>query len=118
MDSILDAEMSWKDFVDDNLDINTEENDYRYVRINPNIGSKPPDLDAVNQLQPLRDATKKALKEERSTIQNVARSLISSSFYFDMITPPSGPSPEGATGFKCTGKMPMKPSHVSMSYVN
>jgi hypothetical protein len=103
MDSILDAEMSWKEFVDSST--TTEENDYRSVRINPNIGFKPPSLDATDELQPLREATKKSLKKKKSTIQDVARLLISSSFYFDMTTAPSA---EGATGFKCRGKQLMK----------
>ncbi len=110
MDSIRDAEISWKDFVDSLRDINTKENDYRYIRINPNIRTKPPNIDATSELDPLREATKNALREEKLTIQRVARLLISSSFYFDMIT---APSPEGPD-FKCTGKGPMKSSQVSV----
>ncbi|KAE8448014.1 hypothetical protein EG329_009937 [Mollisiaceae sp. DMI_Dod_QoI] len=100
MDSILDAEMSWRDFVSTG-DINTKESGYRYIRINPNIDTKPPDIDATCELHQLQEKTRNALKEERSTIQQVARLLISSSFYFDMIT---APGPEGA-GFKCTGRI-------------
>lgn len=104
MDSILDAERSWEDFVENTVSVTTSENDYRYVRINPDIGFNPPSIDAVFEIQRLQDATKQALREEKSTIQDVARLLISSCFYFDMILPPKA---EGATGFKCTGKNPV-----------
>lgn len=79
MDSILDAERSWKDFVRDIIDANTSENDYRYIRINPSIRSEPPSIDAIHELPSLRIETREALSVERSKIQNVARLLISSS---------------------------------------
>jgi hypothetical protein len=100
MDNILDAELSWREFLSNSIDAKRED---RYVRINPNIGSKPPELDAINQLESLREATRRGLRRERQTVQDVARSLISSNFYFDMTTAPS-PSTEGAGSFKCTGK--------------
>ena len=103
MDNILDAEVSWRDFLSSNTSSTTED---RYIRINPNIGSKPPELDAISQMESLRDDTRRALRREKLTIQDVGRSLISSSFYFDMTNPPS---PEGATRFKCTGNKPMTP---------
>jgi hypothetical protein len=101
MDNILDAEMSWKDFLSSTVNGTAED---RYVRINPNIGFNPPEPDAIDQLESLQDATRKALKKEKWLIQDIARSLISSSFYFDMVSPPS---PEGAAGFKCKGKNPL-----------
>ena len=107
MDNILNAEVSWKDFLS-SIDGTTED---RYVRINPNIGSKPPELDAIDQLESLREDTRKALSREKSTIQDVGRSLISSSFFFDMVNPPSS---EGTTGFKCTGNKPMAPLNMSI----
>ena len=102
--------MSWRDFLSSNTGSTTED---RYIRINPNIGSKPPELDAISQMESLRDDTRRALRRERLTIQDVGRSLISSSFYFDMTNPPS---PEGATRFKCTGNKPMTPlQYVDLS---
>jgi len=112
MDNILDAEMSWKDFLSSTVNGTAED---RYVRINPNIGTKPPELDAIDQLESLQDVTRRALKKEKWPIQDIARSLISSSFYFDMISPPS---PEGAAGFKCKGKKLMKPSRMLILYSN
>jgi hypothetical protein len=102
MDSILDAEVLWKEFLSSTVNSTTED---RYVRVNPNINYKPPDMDAINHLESLRNDTKAALNRERSTIRNIARTLISTSFYFDMINPPS---PEGANQFKCTGTDPCK----------
>lgn len=99
MDNILDAELSWREFLSNS--INGRED--RYVRINPNIGSKPPELDAVGQIESLGEAAKRGVRKERRTIQHVARSLISSSFYFELTAAPS-PTTEGAGGFKCTGK--------------
>jgi hypothetical protein len=100
MDNILDAELSWKEFLSNSINGKRED---RYVRINPNIGSKPPELDAVGQIDSLREAARRGLRRERRTIQDVARSLISSSFYFELTEAPS-PNTEGAGGFKCTGK--------------
>jgi hypothetical protein len=70
MDNILDAEMSWKDYLSSAVTGTAED---RYIRINPNIGYKPPELDAIDQLESLQDATRKALKNDRWSIQDIAR---------------------------------------------
>ena len=107
MDNVLNAEVSWNDFLS-NIDGTIED---RYVRINPNIDSKPPELDAIDRLESLRVDTRKALSREKSTIQDVGWLLISSSFFFDMVSPPSS---EGTAGFKCTGNKPMAPLDMSI----
>jgi len=104
MDSIFDAEELWKDFVENTVGLPTEESDPRYIRINPAIDIKSPELDAADQLRTLREMTKRAIKTEKTAIQSIARTLISSSFYFDMTTPPK--AAEGPIGFKCRGRTP------------
>ncbi|KAF8847153.1 hypothetical protein BDZ45DRAFT_811773 [Acephala macrosclerotiorum] len=101
MESILDAEMTWEEFVGITADVKTKENEYRYIRINPNIGYEPPDIDDVEALQSLQDATTESLSQEMPVIRNLARLLVASSFYLDLKSPPG----LGEAGLKCTGRI-------------
>lgn len=68
MESILDAEMAWEEFVGINSDVNTKENEYCYIRINPNTAYEPPDIDNIKALQSIQDATTKSLSQEMPAI--------------------------------------------------
>jgi hypothetical protein len=83
VDSVAKAELEWCEFV--NLianDMNEERN--RYIRINPDIGNKPPPWDAVQQIEQLQHVTQQALDQTnlRAEIRSVAHRLVASTFYF------------------------------------
>jgi hypothetical protein len=101
MDSIVNAEAAWKDFLRDVVVPSPDMKD-RFVRINPDIGKRPPQLDAVSDLEELMELTKRALDEPKmdAMIWNVSLSLIASTFYFHVSsTPKFDPNLE----YICTG---------------
>lgn len=55
-----------------------------YIRLNPDLGSKPPLLDAKHELQPLKDKVAKELKRMhlKVEIERIAFQLVASTFYF------------------------------------
>jgi len=77
-------------------------NKERYVRINPNLGYKPPRLDEKAKLKTVQHDTIRALGEERMTLKlrRVAYQLIASLFYFEKT---SGPKGDAVDGYSCTG---------------
>ena len=88
MDSVLDAERIWFEFLarvlgpfpDDDRDRR------RYIRINPDFGEKVPRLDEKSKLKDLQNMTEKWLNKEenRVTIRRIAHRLIATSFYFEV----------------------------------
>ena len=102
MDGILDAEKAWDKFRDD---MRTTSNDAsRYVRINPNIGRRPPSLDEVNKLGDLTHHVRRSLKtsESRAEIARTVHILVASSFYFELLKEPV-PNNDGT--FSCQGTL-------------
>ncbi|KAF3039476.1 hypothetical protein E8E12_000358 [Didymella heteroderae] len=98
-DNILHAENAWLDFCDV---ATTDENAFRYVRINPEI-SNLPSLDDVAQLKAIQVATCNALErpESRAQIKRVAHMLVASSFYYERTNVPRNVY----NGYSCTGKI-------------
>ena len=88
MDSVLDAERIWSEFLARVLGPFPEDNRdrRRYIRINPDFGEKVPRLDEKNKLRDLQNMTEKWLNEgeNRVTIQRIAHRLIATSFYFEV----------------------------------
>lgn len=85
IDKILDAEREWRQYRSDVLNGNqSQDSAARYVRVNVDLKSDPPHLDEKKKLKQLQYTTKEALRtpEYRLLIDNVACSLIASTFYF------------------------------------
>ena len=102
MDSVAKAELEWCEFV--NLianDMNEESN--RYIRINPDIGNKPPPWDAVQQIELLQHVTRQALANLRAEIRSVAHRLVASTFYFRAASNPISEPGAGDTS-RCVGE--------------
>jgi len=103
MDNILDAEIAWKEFCLDVADIDGPSKDaYRYVRINPDIGRTPPNLDDVSEMPKLKAATRSALKSHDSLaqIEKVSHILVSSCFYYERLALSKS---EADKAFLCSG---------------
>jgi hypothetical protein len=75
----------------------------RFIRLNPDLKSTPPPLDAKNELDQLQKLVQKQLKrpEMIRKVQDVAHRLVASCFYFSKTTPNSS---DKGQGFICTGK--------------
>ena len=104
VDSIAKAELEWSEFVDlIAKDMSEERN--RYIRINPDIGNKPPSWDAVQQIEQLRHVTRQALRQTnlRAEIRSVAHRLIASTFYFRAATNPIS-EPGIGDASRCVGE--------------
>ncbi|KAF2826308.1 FabD/lysophospholipase-like protein, partial [Ophiobolus disseminans] len=86
IDSILDAELAWKDFCKDiaNVDEANKETS-RYVRINPGISYNPPSLDDVRMFKRLQRDVRRELRsaDSRAETARVTHMLIASSFYYE-----------------------------------
>lgn len=67
-DSILGAELAWREFVD-LIATDTAGEDSRYIRINPDICENPPKLDAIDRIGQLQNATQTALKRTKMKVQ-------------------------------------------------
>jgi hypothetical protein len=101
VDNILDSELAWREFVD-LIGIEGTEEGSRYIRINPDIGENPPEMDAKDQIKQLQNDTRRELRQTRmkEEIKHVAHRLVASSFYF---RPASKPTAEPGDVFKCIG---------------
>ncbi|KAF1927873.1 FabD/lysophospholipase-like protein [Didymella exigua CBS 183.55] len=98
-DNILHAENAWLDFCEI---ATTDENAFRYVRINPEL-SNAPSLDDVAQIKGVQTATRNALErpENRARVKRVAHMLVASSFYYERTNVPRNVY----NGYACTGKI-------------
>lgn len=103
MESTLDAELSWKEFISLRANDSTAKPE-RYIRINPDLKYQPPKLDAKDQLHALHKSTRKALKRStraRAEIARVGRTMVPSSLYY---TSASRPEADIRDTYCCTGE--------------
>lgn len=103
MDNILDAELAWRDFFG-NLQgqDSPERSSQRYIRLNPDLKSDVPPLDAKDKLRELQGRVAQELESplNQLTIMVVAQKLIASSFYFEK----AAPKENGVNaGYTCSG---------------
>lgn len=78
----INCERQWNEF----LEITVEQKERnRYIRINPDIGHPPPQLDAKDEVDQLQADVSRAIMDYRSQLQleEIGFRLIASSFYFD-----------------------------------
>jgi len=105
IDSILDAELAWKEFCKDVANADESMNEAsRYIRINPDIGYNPPGLDDVRMFGRLQRDVRRELRsaDGRAQTARVALMLVASSFYYER----TGHVQSEADGtFTCTGQI-------------
>ncbi|KIW97974.1 uncharacterized protein Z519_01558 [Cladophialophora bantiana CBS 173.52] len=85
IDNILDTEWSWHEFYRDTVGEQwATEFASRYVRINPDLGEKPPPLDAKSDVNRLQRKVYKLLRQPplARDITEIANALVASTFYF------------------------------------
>ena len=80
VESLLDPEITWLNFV--SMVSNSGE-ESRYYRINPDIGVEPPKLDEINKISDLSEKMHQMKKEDSFQLQAraIARRLVASCFY-------------------------------------
>lgn len=81
LDHLLDAESAWRLFLGE-----TSPNDSnRYVRLNPDLGTKVPSLDDIASMKAVQDRAKLELQTATNEIliKRTAYRLISSTFFFE-----------------------------------
>jgi hypothetical protein len=85
MESVLDAEQTWREFRKDVVGTSSPIQEKRYIRINPKTSIRTPKLDDKAKVSVLQDDVKARLKSHgmRMKIEKVAQRLVASSFYFD-----------------------------------
>ncbi|KAE9377253.1 hypothetical protein N431DRAFT_542623 [Stipitochalara longipes BDJ] len=103
MESTLDSELAWRDFVADIFGANSSDvNCQRYIRLNPDLKSDVPSIDAKKGLKSLQDRTVDELSSSanKRLIRSIAHRLIASSFYFEKMAPKEVHASES---FVCSG---------------
>jgi predicted acylesterase/phospholipase RssA len=89
VESILDAELTWRDFRNDVVGKSSPIAAERYIRFNVRTKGPVPKMDDKNQLGPLKTEASNALNapENRSVVETIAHRLVASSFYFEKLGP-------------------------------
>ncbi|KAH8624551.1 hypothetical protein IG631_21290 [Alternaria alternata] len=86
LEDSIHPERQWEQFLD-GMERNTDhsEDSRRYIRINPDIGRKPPGLDDVNEVDRLQLDVSRHLKEPEAmaNLEDIVFRLVASSFYFE-----------------------------------
>lgn len=87
MEQTLDCERSWDEFSDSMVTAlaTTPYTTSRFRRLNPDVGVIPA-LDEKDKMSDLRRRAQESLRHDQSKIQDVARQLIASTFYLDLIS--------------------------------
>ncbi|KAK6860680.1 hypothetical protein PG995_004316 [Apiospora arundinis] len=93
MEQTLDCERSWNEFYDNMITVlaTTPFTTSRFRRLNPDVGIIPA-LDEKDKIEDLRRKARESLRRDQPRIQDVARQLIASTFYFELNT--NNPEPE------------------------
>ena len=92
VESVLDAELTWKEFRKDVVGTSSPIAAERYIRVNPRTKHRTPKMDDKTQIHILHEEVKSGLCTHgmRTKIEEIARRLVAGSFYFEK----SGPSRE------------------------
>ncbi|MCJ1346914.1 hypothetical protein MMC31_005134 [Peltigera leucophlebia] len=99
VENILDAEVSWLEFMSNVDGREHEDARKRYWRVNPNLMEDPPALDDVQKLPLLRRRMHQIMKyaDFQKQTGEIARRLVASSFYLEISTS----SPQDFETFFC-----------------
>ncbi|KAI1736759.1 FabD/lysophospholipase-like protein [Xylaria scruposa] len=104
IDKLLECNTIWNNYLAENTDFSRGNNliKQRFIRINPDLPFKVPDLDAVKDLEQLEKATNYNPNQISLRIKEVAHRLIASSFFFEK---DSGSVRPNVMGYECTGSI-------------
>lgn len=108
--SALKCEEIWTRFKSETSTASRENlvnNDRRYIRINPDLRSTVPELDAVTEMKTLEKAAGTYLEQNWGKILEVGHRLIASSFYFER---------EKKNGLECSGQCNSKNDSIKHSF--
>lgn len=102
VESVLDAELTWKEFRKDVVGTSSPIAAERYIRINPRTKNRTPKMDDKTQVHFLHDEVKSGLRTHgmHTKIERIAHRLVASSFYFEK----AGPSREAGGHITIQGK--------------
>ena len=82
MQDILDSENTWRQFINSVSPSSSS----RYLRINPELASEPPELDDKDALLNLEAEVGRSLDSMKREVRLVADQLVASCFYFEKAT--------------------------------
>jgi len=87
--STLDSEKTWNDFVQNQVSISKRIR-MRYIRLNLSLDKNPPKLDEVNAMDELRDLADAKFNQPayKQRFKSVADQLLATSFYFERTDDP------------------------------
>ncbi|KAK8121780.1 hypothetical protein PG984_010450 [Apiospora sp. TS-2023a] len=96
MQQTLDCERSWNEFFDNMVTAlsTTSFTTSRFRRLNPDVGTIPA-LDEKDKIDDLRRRALESLRHDQSRIQDIARQLVASSFYLELLPIDSEPESDG-----------------------
>ncbi|KAK8072958.1 FabD/lysophospholipase-like protein [Apiospora saccharicola] len=96
MQQTLDCERSWNEFFDNMVTAlsTTSFTTSRFRRLNPDVGTIPA-LDEKDKIDDLRRRARESLRHDQSRIQDIARQLVASSFYLELLPIDSEPESDG-----------------------
>lgn len=84
-ESVLNAELTWREFRKDVVGTSSPIAAERYIRLNPRTQNRTPKMDDKAQIQSLHDEIKSGMNTHgmRIKIEGIAHRLVASSFYFE-----------------------------------
>lgn len=102
VESVLDAELTWKEFQKDVVGTSSPIAAERYIRVNPRTQNRTPKMDDKAQITTLHEEIKFSLRTHSmwTKIEAITHRLVASSFYFEK----SGPSREAGDRITIQGE--------------
>ena len=87
MESILDGELVWQNVLRTVAGLTGQKTCDRYIRLNPDYKSDPPNMDAKLAWKRLQGVVQETLKKDdiKYSIRSIGRRLIASSFFFHVL---------------------------------
>jgi len=103
-DRLMECNSIWKNFTTETSATDTNRapqgTHRRLIRINPDLQTKVPRLDAIEELGRLEKAAKQNLADNNGRIREVAHRLVASTFFFEK---DRNSVKQGLNGFSCSG---------------
>jgi hypothetical protein len=89
VESALDAEATWGEFLKDVVGTTPHAAAERYIRVNPRMKNRIPKMDDKSQIDNLQEEVIHSLRthESQKKVKDIAQRLVASSFYFEKTSP-------------------------------
>jgi len=105
LDRLMECNIILKNFIAESVSSDftrsSSGNHRRFIRINPDIRSSVPRLDAVDEMDNLEKSVKEYLESNMQRVREVAHRLIASTFFFEK---DRNSVTQVQNGFQCSGK--------------